>query len=231
MKKIALFILVSGLAFFTKQTYNLNNLNMYFNNSGAELIEESVCCWSEIATDDLPEKAAENIFNALNLQSKAEKGWKDGMYYIAAINDGLLTEIKTMKMNSRGKIYAYVEYSQHNTIMNINNMRSVIEDAFQIYDADVSCSVLIQGKYDKKLTTEEMKQKAESLIKASNASYVDGMASGSLISVCAFSKSLPSQEARIDNGKRINLNIALRTSESNSCTYIWIGYPIITIEY
>jgi len=231
VKKIALIILVSGLAFFTRQTYDLNNLNACFNKSGAELIEESVCCWAEIATDDSPEKTAENIFNSLNPQSAAEKGWKDGMYYISANNNGVLAKVKTTPMNSGESIYTYVEYSQHNGIMNINNMRRGIENAFRIYDADVSCSVLIQGKYDKKLTIDEMNKKAESLIKASSASYVDGMASGSLISVCAFSRLLPSQEARLDNGKKINLNIALRTSETNSCTYIWIGYPIITIEY
>lgn len=231
MKKIALIILVSGLAFFTRQTNDLNNLNTCFKNSGAQLIEESVCCWAEIKTDVSPEKAAEDIFNSLHLQKVEEKGWKDGMYYIASNDDGLFTKVKTRQMNLRGNIYACVEYSQHNSIMNINNMRGIIKDAFRIYNADVSYSVLIQGKYDKKLTTEEMNHKAESLLKASSASYVDGMASGSLISVCAFSKLLPSQETRIDGGEKVNLNIALRASETNSCTYIWIGYPIITVEY
>lgn len=232
MKKIALILLVSGLAFFTRQTSDLNNLNTCFKNSGAELIEESVCCWAEINTDDSPEKAAENIFNSLHIQNAEERGWKDGMYYIASNNDdGIFIKVKTRQMNPRGNLYAYAEYSQHNSIMNINNMRGILEDTFRIYDADVSYSVLIQGKYDKKLTIEEMNRKAESLIKASSASYVDGMASGSLISVCAFSKRLPIQETRIDGGEKINLNIALRTSETNSCTYIWIGYPIITVEY
>lgn len=231
MKKVALIILVSGLAFFTRQPCDLNNLNTCFKNSGAELIEESVYCWAEIATDDSPEKVAENIFNSMNLQNASEKGRMDGMYYIAVNKDGLLAKVKTRQMNLQKSVYAYVEYSQHNAIMNINNMRSVIEDAFLIYDADVSCSVLIQGKYDEKMTIEEMNKKAESLIKASNASYVDGVAYGSLISVCAFSRQLPIREAKNDEGEKINFNIALRASEANSCTYIWIGYPIITVEY
>jgi hypothetical protein len=231
MKKMVLAILVSGLAFFTKQTCNMNNINACFKKSGAEFIKESVCGWSEIKTDDSPEAAAESIFNSMNLQNASSKGWKNGMYYITASSNGLEIVVKTMYVDSQGSIYAYVEYSQLDSIMNINNMRRSIEDAFCVYDAKAFYSVLIQGKYNKKMTLEEMNERAVSLIKASSASYIDGMADGGLVSVCAFSKLLPSQEARVVNGKKINLNIALRASETNSCTYIWIGYPIITIEY
>lgn len=231
MKRIVLVILVSGLAFFTRQTNNMNNINEYFKKSGAQFIKESISGWAEINTDDTPQLAAEKIFDSLSLQNHANCEWRNGMYHITASSDGMEVVIKTMHMDSEGSIYMYVEYSQHDIMLNINNMRRSLEDAFRIYDAEGSYSVLIQGQYNKKLTPEEMNRKTESIVKASSASYVDGMADGSLISVCAFSKLLPSWEARVVDGKKINLNIALRASETNSCTYIWIGYPIITIEY
>ena len=231
MRKIILVILVSGLAFFTRTTYDINTLNTCFEKSGAQLVKEAICAWSEIYTSDSAEMAAEKLFESVCPDDSFGYFLENGMYCISSSTDDHDLAVKARYLDSQGSIYAYLEYSQHDTIMNINNMRRSIEDAFHKYSEKVSFSVLIQGRYNKKMSTDEMKEKAGLIFKASNTSYVDGMEDGGLVSLCGFSSLLPNKEAVTDDGRSINLNVALRTSETYGCTYIWIGYPIITIEY
>ena len=231
MKKWVLAILVSGLAFFNSSISDINTFNNCFKRSGAELLKESLYAWTEIETPDSPEKAASRLYKELGLKASPIYTWENGMYCLAGETDKCQVVVKTRYTESKDNIYAYLEYSQHGDIMNINNMRRSLKDAFSSYKGEVSFSVLIQGRYNEKLSSDEMNNRAGMLLKASNASYVDGVADGSLVSFCGFSKLLPDWEVRKVNGKEINLNIALRASETYGCTYIWIGYPIITIEY
>ncbi|CDF57329.1 YwmB family TATA-box binding protein [Thermobrachium celere] len=127
------------------------------------------------------------------------------------------------------KIYASVTVSQNAQNMNINNIKQIIFKNFIKYRALPKFSILITGKFDGRLTSAEMKQKAVDIIKKRGAIFINGIEDENLVSVSAFLPTL--EDRKICDDKYVNLNIAFRYSSLNNCTYIWIGSPLIFVEY
>lgn len=150
----------------------------------------------------------------------------DELILIASIKDGNIT-IKVKDIDD--KTYTSIIVSQNAHTMNINNIKQTIFKNFLQKRAYPKFSILVQGKFEGKMTSQEMKQVALNIINNKKAIFVDGIEDDNLISVSAF---LPTLEERkkCDNSF-VNLNIALRYSSINNCTYIWVGSPLIFVEY
>ncbi|MBZ4663914.1 MAG: hypothetical protein JG776_1629 [Caloramator sp.] len=127
------------------------------------------------------------------------------------------------------KIYASLTVSQNAHNVNINNIKQTIFINFIKHRAIPKFSILVVGKFSGKLTKAEMKEKAVEILKRKRAIFVDGIENENLVSVSAFLPTL--EERKKCEDKYINLNIALRYSDLNKCTYIWIGSPLIFEEY
>lgn len=82
---------------------------------------------------------------------------------------------------------------------------------------------------DGKLNDNELETVCERIFKSAGADKVEGMRDGGLVSVSAFSPVI--DEAVRVNGKRINLNVAVRYNSYEGKTYIWLATPVITTEY
>ncbi|WP_443110742.1 YwmB family TATA-box binding protein [Caloramator sp. mosi_1] len=65
-------------------------------------------------------------------------------------------------------------------------------------------------------------------MKRKGAIFVNGIENENLVSVSAFANAGGEEKCE---DKYVNLNIALRYSDLNKCTYIWIGSPLIYEEY
>lgn len=150
----------------------------------------------------------------------------DELILIATINDGNIT-IKVKDIDD--KTYASIIVSQNAHTMNINNIKQTIFKNFLQKRAYPKFSILVQGKFEGKMTSEQMKQVALNIINNKKAIFVNGIEDDNLVSVSAF---LPTLEERkkCDNSF-VNLNIALRYSSINNCTYLWVGSPLIFVEY
>lgn len=144
----------------------------------------------------------------------------------AIINNGYITiRLKDVE----DKIYASLTVSQNAHNVNINNIKQTIFINFIRHRAIPKFSLLVMGRFNGKLTTSEMKEKAIEILKRKRAIFVDGIENENLVSVSAFLPTL--EERKKCEDKYINLNIALRYSDLNKCTYIWIGSPLIFEEY
>lgn len=150
----------------------------------------------------------------------------DALILNASIKDGIIT-IKVKDIDD--KTYASIIVSQNAHTMNINNIKQTIFKNFLLKRAYPKFSILVQGKFEGKMASQQMKQVALNIINSKRAIFVDGIEEDNLVSVSAFLPTL--EERKKCNNSFVNLNIALRYSSINDCTYIWVGSPLIFVEY
>lgn len=137
--------------------------------------------------------------------------------------------ITITKLPEENLFYVYFLVSQHDDRSNINNMRRNILKSFSVYSVKPHISYLIIGKYPYKMTLADMGFKAKEIVKTSGAQFINLINDRNLISAIGF---LPQLEEKIKiQDNIINLNIALRYNDLDKSTYIWIGCPIISVEY
>lgn len=101
--------------------------------------------------------------------------------------------------------------------------------ALESYGMQPDVNICMTGSMDGKLNDNELETVFERIFKSAGADKVEGMRDGGLVSVSAFSPVI--DEAVRVNGKRINLNVAVRYNSYEGKTYIWLATPVITTEY
>lgn len=233
MKKIVLSFLFLVLIFCVyligRGLYNPSVLKSYFDETGAEFIRMDIEGTGIIRTGDTPIAAAEKLFVASGITGDYQIDEESNSATLNLNNEKVQMVIKTRKMKSENLTYASVIYSQYNDDVNITNIRRSISNAFWIYNVKPSFSSLIQGKYNGALTIPQMKAKAAGIFLTKSSSFVEGVDDGNMVSVSGYISGLNDKISYM--GKLVNLNAALRYSKTDGCTYIWVGSPIILLEY
>lgn len=209
--------------------YDSSILKSCFDMSGAEFISMDIEGTGKIKTADTCIEAVEKMFDASELIGKYEINEDLDSATLKLVNKNIHVVIKTKKMQSEKLIYASVILSQYDDNVNITNIRRTISKAFSIYNVKPSFSSLIQGKYNQVLTIPQMKEKAAEVFRTKGASFVEGVDDGNMVSISGYIRGLGDKISYM--GKLINLNMALRYSRTDGCTYIWVGSPIILLEY
>ena len=139
------------------------------------------------------------------------------------------TSINITKLPQENLFYVSFLVSQPNDTRNINNIRKQISSSFSIYSVKPDIFYLLIGKYPYKMTIADMTYQAKDILRTSGAKFINLIKDRNLISVIGL---LPQFNEKIKiNDDFTNLNIALRYSNSDNSTYIWIGCPIISIDY
>lgn len=104
-----------------------------------------------------------------------------------------------------------------------------LKDALKKYKISPVVNICITGSLNGNLKDSELEAICKKVFDSVGAEKVEGMRDNGLISVSAFSPSI-SNVVRV-NGKRVNLNIAVRYNSYEGKTYIWLATPVITTEY
>lgn len=107
----------------------------------------------------------------------------------------------------------------------VKQLASIMES----YNIDPDINICMTGSIAGRLNEMELEAVCEGIIESAHADKVEGMQEGGLVSVSAFSPVID-DSVRV-NGKRINLNIAIRYNSYEGRTYIWLATPVITTEY
>jgi hypothetical protein len=209
--------------------YNPSVLKSCFDKTGAEFMKMNIEGTGSIKTGDNSKTTAEKLFNASGFIGEYEIDESFDSTTLKHNNEKVFVVIKTKKMQSKNLIYASVILSQYNDDVNITNIRRSISKAFSIYNVKPSFSSLIQGKYNGVLTISQMKERAARIFSSNSASFVEGVDDGNMVSVSGYVSSIGDKISYM--GKWVNLNTALRYSRTDGCTYIWVGSPIILLEY
>lgn len=204
-------------------------LKSCFDITGAEFISMDIEGTGKIQTSDTCSMTAKKLFDATGLTGRYEINYELDSATLKFNEKEFNVVIKTKKMESEKFIYASVLLSHYCEDVNITNIRRTISKAFSIYNVKPSFSSLIQGKYNAALTIPQMKEKAVEVFKVKNGSFVEGVDDRNMVSVSGYVKGLTDKVSYM--GKLINLNLALRYSRTDGCTYILVGSPIILLEY
>jgi hypothetical protein len=104
-----------------------------------------------------------------------------------------------------------------------------LESLLKNYSEGTTVNICITGSMTGTLDEGEVDAICGKILESAGASKVEGLYENDLVSVSAFSPSI-GNTVKV-NGKRINLNVAVRYNSYEGKTYIWLASPVITTEY
>lgn len=222
-------IIAFMLLYFGDAALGMSPVANCFKETGAEFAGMYVEGRSMIETSDNPEEVAAKLFKFSGKTGEFKISREGEMVELSYSDNECDIKVDVRKIQNEKMVYACFTLSQHKGIENINSIRRTISNAFFAYEVKPSFSSLIQGIYKEEMTIDNMKQKACRVLIKSGAAFIDGMSDRNMVSVFGY---LPGIDDKVKVSNRYaNLNIALRYSKSNGCTYIWIGSPVIEAEY
>ncbi|EYE89883.1 hypothetical protein Q428_00650 [Fervidicella metallireducens AeB] len=224
---ITLIILIVTLSI-SKSTDGKETMMSCFKKSQAEFIRMDIEGSAEFFSDEDMETILKTMFKSSEIKGEY-KIFTDDMTHLVLKNNNFEAHIKGRQLQDKKGVYVSFMLSHNSTIENINNIWRTISEAFAIYNVEPSFSTLIQGKYNKRFSISEMKGIGEKIFMQNSGNVIGKIDDGKVVSLYGY---IPGLGNSIDvSRKKVNLNVALRYSEVNCCTYIWIGNPIITLEY
>ena len=223
------FSILTMLLLFSLKTYSITSIHTCFNDSGADFVKSQIEGYAIIDTADSPEASANRILKSLDVKKDVSGYWDDQMYIIEFSEDDINVIIKSKEIQPKKKVYTSVALSQYKDSVNINNVWRTAVKAFSYYSVQPFCSSFISGKFNGRLSKNEMETKVKEIFLKNNIKSIDKMSENNMISLCGYMAGI--NDYIVVNEKKINVNIALRYSETYSCTYITIGSPIIAVEY
>lgn len=211
-----------------------------FASTGAEVMESTISCWSKLNDRFLgiSQVSAEinrivelmkldkvttvkNVESSDRLNKVVLYGTKGSKSYSIAL--------ESVKKDYGGETYIVFDVSMDRSYKFLKSERDFIAALLPKDAASVNCSSCIIGTYMGKLTEGEIEKKTRTALQAINARKVEGVETDELLSISAFSNSVDSFV--LSRQQRVNIQVAVRFSPYDNKTYIWIGTPLIPMEY
>lgn len=100
---------------------------------------------------------------------------------------------------------------------------------FSKFQVDHRLTYTITAQIPGYLSPEERRRRAESILAALEATRLEGIEDGEMLSLSAYTPLLP-QHLEI-TGRRVNLNVGLRYHGTDNITYLHLGSPLLGGEY
>lgn len=212
-----------------------------FFSTGAKFVNSEVYVWSDISEQNHSPENLLNLADQLVIDLSVMKN--DAFSKQTADNNSIdKTEIRgccadgksvciTTQLSNNNEQRSNISINVINEMIqhDISDIASLLEEKFRKYRLKPKVNTCIIGCFDGKLDNEEMIRISKIILENAKAKKINGISDNNLISISAYSP-------RIDNsieiqGKRMNMNIALRYNAYEDKTYIWLATPVITIEY
>lgn len=213
------------------------SLQNVFSDIGAKFVNSEVYVWCN--TDELY-KSRESLLGFADQLSASV-----GLSEKSTIKDGTeKTEIVgttatgkkvciTVQFNKDkdgvGKNVISIDVINKLTQLDINDTANLLKEKFKSFGLNPKVNTCITGYFDGKLDYVEMNRISRIVLEEAKAKQINRMSEKNLISISAYS---PLIDNNIElEGKKINMNLALRYNAYEDKTYIWFATPVITIEY
>lgn len=212
-----------------------------FSSTGAKFVNSEVYIWSY---SDEKKNSSNNLLNladqlAIDLNITRNAAFSNNTVSNASINktdiigicaDGKSVCVSTqLSKDNLQKSNISINVINKMNHQDINDSARLLEEKFRKFGLNPKVNTCIIGCFDGKLDYEEMSRISEIILKGTKAKDIKGIYDNNLISISAYS---PYIDNTIElEGKRLNMNIALRYNAYEDKTYIWLATPVITIEY
>jgi len=219
----------------------------YFRFGGKNSQAEASVAFKELETDDIYEELYVFATVSKDDEEKIETVWNDIITnfnmksnnpIVSFDKDGVKQE---ERQTDNGKVFVdmtntvhkdnYSIYVNINTSDNSLELQNSITDLEKILNAQnlkYEVTLSIKGTKLGKLNKDEIFNIKELLMTKCNANLVSEFDEDGIYSCTAFSKDM-GRFVRI-GGKKVNLNIAVRYSDTDDKTYIYLATPVIRTE-
>lgn len=131
--------------------------------------------------------------------------------------------------NQRHESYIVVDIVDSIRDTNSLEAKALMEGFFDAMDVNADITVTLVGSFKGKLERSDMESICRDLFNCVQASMVEGIQEGGLISISGYSPLL--DEGIVAGGRAVNIQVAMRYSSYKDRTYLWMGTPVISIEY
>jgi len=246
MKKKALFIVFSFLLIILIMfTLNIwfypilpeKIIEESFHSSGARIVSSEVYLTGKIEkssfhTVDKLRRLVTDISGGLgaendeNSYSIVENDNMTGVEMSCAVNN-----YRNVFINAVNGVDSYITVSIVDTSENpgLADIGKSAADILASNGIKPDVNACITGNFQGRLGEKELEEVFDKIFKEAGAHKVEGMEENSLISISAYSPAI--EESVNVNGKKINLNLAVRYNSYEDKTYIWLATPVIVTEY
>jgi galactitol-specific phosphotransferase system IIB component len=245
---ILTFIFILLLSIYYVKDSNQNSikeitLSESFKFTGANIISSETYSWGRIEKPynnyDAAKPIADDILNSLNAN-------RDSSLSIESIDNELLQKVLIKGVskenllleialqfdksneNSKGSNVS-VKVTEDLSSNKLEETKKTVMNVLSKYNINATVNTCIIGSYEGKLDNAATEEISRAIFKGIDANRVEGIKDGNLISVSAYSPNI--EEYIKVNGKKINLNLAIRYNSYENKTYIWLATPVITREY
>jgi hypothetical protein len=122
-----------------------------------------------------------------------------------------------------------LDISDDRGYQNLGRIERSATDVVEGFIEGARVASCVIGRYEDKVSGNDREDIIKSIIESVGASEVDRTVYDEMVSVSAYAPGI-TEHIEIDQ-KRINLNIAFRYNSYEGRTYIWLGSPVISMEY
>ncbi|NLD46497.1 MAG: YwmB family TATA-box binding protein [Clostridiaceae bacterium] len=214
-----------------------------FESSKARFVNSEVYAWgrmeSGLAEFDEIEKLADRLADGLEVLENDSFSRKiirndsiDKIEIIGTAGNGKTVNIIGQLNNNEGKKavgYISVGVSTDAPDLKLEETAKHIRGLFWANKIKPKINSCITGFFDGRLGYEALNVISRQILKNASARKVNGISDNNLISVSAYSPFID-DNLKVD-GKKVNMNLAIRYNSYEDRTYIWLASPVIAVEY
>jgi hypothetical protein len=241
-------VFLIGIVILTNSSFELgknkvsveDSLIKSIESTKAQVLESTISVWAKINNSFMTEQQVEAEMKAvlaaikpekttINIVKKYDEELHKQTLYASVGSKYYNVAVESTKTAKGGETYVVMDVSIDNSTAELIAERQRLESYFTAKNVKPKISSCVIGVYDGKLTENEMRAKIADAMSSVKAKEVEGLVSEGLNSISAFSGNINSFV--LSNNKKVNMQIAMRYSSYDSKTYIWIGSPLIHVEY
>lgn len=202
-----------------------------YNVNGHALINDKFFSFSEM------EIAADKIIKEFNLDSNKLKYVKTNkdkfrQLYIYEENkreNGILIIVESEICENIKETHIIVDISKNEVYKDIVENYAKIENALSSYSTNLDIYSCITGSFKGMISNNNYDRITKNVLYNMNGKEIERIEEKDLLSVTAYSNEL--KDYIKYNSNKVNLNVSLRYSEYDDKTFIYIGTPLIILEY
>lgn len=242
---IAFILIITALAI-VRLNYNKEQVSIEdsliksIESTKAEVMQSSISTWAKINNSFMTEEQVEVEMKALieiinpdrstiNIMKENSENVNSETLNASAGSRHYNIKVESIKTAKGGETYAIIDVYIDNNCTELTTERQKLDSYYTARNAKPKVSSCIIGVYDGKLAENQMKAEIADAMAAVQAKEVEGLQDDELKSISAFSGNINSFV--MSNNKKVNMQIAMRFSSYDDKTYIWIGSPLIHMEY
>lgn len=213
----------------TKAYTNANSLEKIISFSNSKIIKKEILSYGYFSSN-LDKKIILNNFIKTNFNNKKFTIKESSNNIIGDYKDDLETININISKQKEGYKNTYISifYSHNDDKKNIINLRENILQMIIPFDSNAKIHSQIISKINDTLDNDDISHIISYMLSNTLNNFSKDYDDSS-VSFSGYTKKL-SDFIKVEN-KKINIQASGKYSSTDNCTYIWVGYPIISTEY